>query len=1096
LKNVTILLGLAILLPATSHAFTASGRFLYEDRMWDKDGYTGQVQNLPIRHAKVEIVNVLTQQALATGATDDNGNFSLQVTGQLLPVSAYARCSTDGRTAGYEIRVVDELERGLGEPAVVGNIHAIMTDPVIGHNPATDLSFGTYLIQDTDGTGVAQAFNVFDNAVDFFDWLARPALNNALPAATQYIIYAWSPIGTNEGSNYSGHAILLSSPGQGNDTDGWSDTVILHETGHWFDDFYSRSDNPGGAHFLGDNNAEPRLAYGEGVATFHCSKVRKLRSETRFNLNGQPIDNHVSTYGDLMIPPDVGTPGALSFSYDFETGVAFQPGLPPGGFFLGQRGTANETNVTSAQWDLVDGPGTKDETPGVDDDGMQVADTTTWAIEHTYLPSIPSGNIVTVEDYYQGWFAQHGAGFMKPQVDHVFVDLALMEFYEDTFEPDNTTANAPLVVTQPYTVSPTGHVVLNEFDLGSQDAIELFNGGTSAVDMTGWQLQVYVNGDTAPVATRIFAFPPFTLNPGEVVAVYERGDQLNNGTYHLYAGDTPVSFNASWNWGLDGACVIRNATGTAIDFVRWKDADGVENTTPTPAGLSWTGSLPSPTSPSNLARDLGGTDTDNASDFSEQGGTLGSVNYLLSQHHTLYSYNDQDLIAFQATAGRRYGFEAKAFFSASDPYLEILSPSGGVLGSNDNNDVGVTDARIDFLAGTTGTYYLKVRHVGTYTDWAVYNLVALERPVTSTSLAPGGVTASADNASDANDVVHLQWLNGSSYDSVRVYRGGAVIVTLAGSPSAWDDQVPRGVYQWEVSGFVDGTETAKVSTYEFAGIITCTAQDDFESGNANNWESDPNTWGVTPFAKDGTWAFTDSPIGVYDSCPASTTGCTLNRSAIFRVPAFLPPGSHLTFDQICITEHCEGTPCDICVVEISTDEGTSWTELARYDQASDPGWADNVADPTDWRPADIDLSDYALERVLIRLRLQSDPLLSLDGWYVDNLKVNDNECSLSDAGIGPVPVHLEFLPPAPNPMRSSARLSFVLPKDRDEVGIAIFDVAGRVVRKVSLGPTPAGSHTWVWDGRTSDGVSVSSGVYFARLDAGQVVTRKILKVAN
>src|SRR5262249_55892898 len=39
-------------------AFTVSGRFLYEDRMWDKDGYTGQVQNLPIRHAKVEVVGL------------------------------------------------------------------------------------------------------------------------------------------------------------------------------------------------------------------------------------------------------------------------------------------------------------------------------------------------------------------------------------------------------------------------------------------------------------------------------------------------------------------------------------------------------------------------------------------------------------------------------------------------------------------------------------------------------------------------------------------------------------------------------------------------------------------------------------------------------------------------------------------------------------------------------------------------------------------------------------------------------------------------------------------------------------------------------
>ena len=38
-----------VTLVCTAQAFTVSGRFLYEDRKWDKDGYTGAVQNLPIR---------------------------------------------------------------------------------------------------------------------------------------------------------------------------------------------------------------------------------------------------------------------------------------------------------------------------------------------------------------------------------------------------------------------------------------------------------------------------------------------------------------------------------------------------------------------------------------------------------------------------------------------------------------------------------------------------------------------------------------------------------------------------------------------------------------------------------------------------------------------------------------------------------------------------------------------------------------------------------------------------------------------------------------------------------------------------------------
>ena len=78
-------------LPATAGAFTVTGRFLYEDRVWDKDGYTGQVQNLPIRRAKVEVVNLIGGLPLATGATDTSGFYSLNVTGQVLPPPAQPR---------------------------------------------------------------------------------------------------------------------------------------------------------------------------------------------------------------------------------------------------------------------------------------------------------------------------------------------------------------------------------------------------------------------------------------------------------------------------------------------------------------------------------------------------------------------------------------------------------------------------------------------------------------------------------------------------------------------------------------------------------------------------------------------------------------------------------------------------------------------------------------------------------------------------------------------------------------------------------------------------------------------------------------------
>lgn len=76
-RSLLALAMFATLVPGVASAFTVSGRFLYEDRVWNGLGYTGTVQNLPIRHAIVEIVNVPGLLVLASGTTDASGNYSI-----------------------------------------------------------------------------------------------------------------------------------------------------------------------------------------------------------------------------------------------------------------------------------------------------------------------------------------------------------------------------------------------------------------------------------------------------------------------------------------------------------------------------------------------------------------------------------------------------------------------------------------------------------------------------------------------------------------------------------------------------------------------------------------------------------------------------------------------------------------------------------------------------------------------------------------------------------------------------------------------------------------------------------------------------------
>ena len=50
--------------------------------------------------------------------------------------------------------------------------------------------------------------------------------------------------------------------------------------------------------------------------------------------------------------------------------------------------------------------------------------------------------------------------------------------------------------------------------------------------------------------------------------------------------------------------------------------------------------------------------------------------------------------------------------------------------------------------------------------------------------------------------------------------------------------------------------------------------------------------------------------------------------------------------------------------------------------------------------------------------------------------------------------------------------------------LAVYDIAGRLIRVLVEGEVAAGSHQAVWDGRDATGRAAPSGSYLARLVAG------------
>jgi len=215
---------------------------------------------------------------------------------------------------------------------------------------------------------------------------------------------------------------------------------------------------------------------------------------------------------------------------------------------------------------------------------------------------------------------------------------------------------------------------------------------------------------------------------------------------------------------------------------------------------------------------------------------------------------------------------------------------------------------------------------------------------------------------------------------------------------------------------------------------------------------------------------------------------------MFGVPALLPSGSSLEFDQICCTED----NFDFGIVEVSGDDGGTWTELARYDQGDDPGWADGVGDPTDYRHASLDLAAFANQTVLVRFRLESDSNLEFDGWYLDNVHVNDANCTPVVSVLpGNGPSQLRFARTSANPGRGAMRFAFALPQHEDRVDVVVYDVSGRELRHDRLGAKAPGEYSWTWTGRDDEGHAVASGVYFARLVAGaRTLTQKSIWLAE
>jgi flagellar hook assembly protein FlgD len=89
-------------------------------------------------------------------------------------------------------------------------------------------------------------------------------------------------------------------------------------------------------------------------------------------------------------------------------------------------------------------------------------------------------------------------------------------------------------------------------------------------------------------------------------------------------------------------------------------------------------------------------------------------------------------------------------------------------------------------------------------------------------------------------------------------------------------------------------------------------------------------------------------------------------------------------------------------------------------------------------------------------------------------------------GSRPGPILLENYP---NPFNPSTTISFVI-REKGAVTLSIHDVNGKLVNTLIDGTLEKGYRRIAWAGTDSQGLSVASGVYFCRLQAGTATSVK------
>ena len=174
----------------------------------------------------------------------------------------------------------------------------------------------------------------------------------------------------------------------------------------------------------------------------------------------------------------------------------------------------------------------------------------------------------------------------------------------------------------------------------------------------------------------------------------------------------------------------------------------------------------------------------------------------------------------------------------------------------------------------------------------------------------------------------------------------------------------------------------------------------------------------------------------------------------------------------------EFTPDDPFVTQLSNDGGQNWVSVdSLYD--SEPGWQFTEIPVANYftTPGDVLLRFVAIQAGEFGIvEAAIDDIAAYPGSGQVALAATMARAQSSSALVGR---------PFPSPTLGGASIEFSLPR-ATEVRAELFDVQGRLVRTLHDGILPDGLQVLRWDGRLDNGLRAPAGVYWLRVNAGDV----------